>query len=208
VSVSRGTGCADGAGDGLLQDRLARFTELLLRWNSRINLVAERDPAAIRRRHIEDALQLAPLLPLGYGPIGDLGSGGGFPGLVLAMTVSRPVHLIEADRRKAAFLTEAAAQLGLDHVRVHPERIESVHIPPLDAVTARALAPLDVLLGHAERLLAPGGIAIFPKGRTAEAELTDARRRWTFRAERFPSRTDPEAAILRLSQIRRAGPEA
>jgi 16S rRNA (guanine527-N7)-methyltransferase len=208
VSVSRGTGCADGAGDGLLEDRLARFTALLLRWNSRINLVAERDPATIRRRHVEDALQLAPLLPPGCGPIGDLGSGGGFPGLVLAMTVSRPVHLVEADRRKAAFLTETAAQLGLDHVRVHPDRIESARIPLLAAVTARALAPLETLLGHAERLLAPDGTAIFPKGRTAEAELTDARHRWTFRAERFPSRTDPEAAILRLSQIRRAGPEA
>jgi 16S rRNA (guanine527-N7)-methyltransferase len=208
VSVSRGTAEGDGAEAALLEDRLAQFLELLLRWNSRINLVADRDPAAIRSRHIEDSLQLRPLLPEGPGPIGDLGSGAGFPGLVLAMTTSRPFHLVEADRRKAAFLTEVAAQLGLNHVRVHPERIEVVQTPPLAAVTARALAPLDTLLGHAARLLEPGGIALFPKGRTAEAELTDAQRRWTFRAERFPSRTDPEATILRLSQIRRAGPES
>jgi 16S rRNA G527 N7-methylase RsmG len=80
-----------------------------------------------------------------------------------------------------------------------------VELPPLAALTARALAPLDDLLGHAERLLAPDGIAIFPKGRTAEEELTAARRRWTVRAERFASRTDPDATIFRLSEIRRDG---
>ncbi|PWS38563.1 16S rRNA (guanine(527)-N(7))-methyltransferase RsmG [Falsiroseomonas bella] len=207
MSVSRGTLGDEGGQANPLEDRLRQFLELLLRWNSRINLVADRDPAAIRRRHIEDSLQLRPLLPQGHGPIGDLGSGGGFPGLVLAMAESRPFHLIESDRRKAAFLTEAAAQLGLHHVRVHPDRIEAARPPPLVAITARALAPLDALLGHAERLLEPGGIALFPKGRTAEAELTDAGRRWTFQTDRFPSRTDPEATILRLSQIRRAGPD-
>jgi 16S rRNA (guanine527-N7)-methyltransferase len=205
--VSRESGGPSAQGT-VLEERLARFLELLLRWNLRINLVAERETDAIRYRHIEDSLQLLPLLPAGDGPIGDLGSGGGFPGLILAMAVPRPVHLIEADRRKSAFLTEAAAQLGLAHVQVHPERIEAARTPPLTAVTARALAPLGTLLGHASRLLAPDGVALFPKGRTAEAELTDAQRRWTFRAERFPSRTDPEATILRLSQIRRAGPDA
>jgi 16S rRNA (guanine527-N7)-methyltransferase len=205
VSVSRET---SGIPQALLEDRLARFLDLLMRWNMRINLVADRDPDVIRRRHIEDSLQLLPLLPAGDEPVGDLDSGGGFPGLVLAMATARPVHLIESDRRKSAFLTEAAARLGLPHVQVHPDRIEAAQPPPLAAVTARALAPLDVLLGHASRLLAPGGTALFLKGRTAEAELTDAQRRWTVRAERFPSRTDPEATIFRLSQIRRAGPDA
>jgi 16S rRNA (guanine527-N7)-methyltransferase len=192
----------------LLQDRLDLFLDLLLRWNARINLVADRDADTIRHRHLDDSLQLLPLLPEGDEPIGDLGSGGGFPGLVLAMALSRPVHLIEADRRKCAFLTEAAARLDLRHVTLHAARIEAARPPPLVAVTARALAPLDALLEHAERLLAPGGVALFPKGRTAEAELTEAERRWTVRAERFPSCTNPEATILRLSQIRRAGPDA
>jgi 16S rRNA (guanine527-N7)-methyltransferase len=191
-----------------MDDRTSRFLELLLRWNERINLVSDRDPATIRQRHIADALQLLPILPSCEGAIGDLGSGAGFPGLVLAMAVTRPVHLFEADRRKAAFLTEAAAQLGLHHVRVHPQRVEAARPPPLSVVTARALAPLAILLGYAERLLEPGGVAIFPKGRTAEAELTEASRHWSFHAERFPSRTDHEATILRLSQIRRAGPDA
>ena len=192
-------------------DRLARldgFLELLLRWNARINLVADRDRDMIRHRHIADSLQLLPLLPAGDAPVGDLGSGGGFPGLVLAIAADRPTHLVESDRRKAAFLTEAAGRLGLGRVHVHPQRIADVRLPPLAALTARALAPLQDLLPHAARLLAPDGIAILPKGRTAEAELTAALPHWTVRAERFASRTDPEATIFRFSEIRRAGPAA
>ncbi len=186
--------------------RLDAFTDLLLRWNARINLVADRNAEAVRTRHIADSLQLLPLLPPGDGPVGDLGSGGGFPGLVLAIASCRPFHLVESDRRKAAFLTEAAAQLGLTHVRVHPQRIEAARLPPLAAVTARALAPLTDLLPHAARLLAPGGIALFPKGRTAEDELTAALMHWKLRVERFQSRTAPDATILRLSEIRRDTP--
>jgi 16S rRNA (guanine527-N7)-methyltransferase len=184
--------------------QLDAYLDLLVRWNARINLVAARDPVAIRARHIADSLQLLPLLPPGQDPIADLGSGAGLPGLVLAIAARRAVHLVEADRRKAAFLTEAAGQLGLDLVRVHPQRIEASELPLLAAVTARALAPLPQLLPHADRLLAPGGVALFPKGRTVEAELTAALPHWTFTLERFASRTDPEATILRLSDIRRA----
>jgi 16S rRNA (guanine527-N7)-methyltransferase len=191
-----------------LERHLNDFLDLLLAWNARINLVATRDPDVIRSRHIADSLQLLPLLPPGSEPIADLGTGGGFPGLILALATSRPVHLVESDRRKAAFLTEAAGRLGLSHVRVHPQRIEAVTIPPLAAITARALAPLTDLLPHALRLLAPGGIAIFPKGRSAEAELTATAPHWQFQVERFASRTDPEATILRLSDLRRASPDA
>ncbi|WP_188899939.1 16S rRNA (guanine(527)-N(7))-methyltransferase RsmG [Caldovatus sediminis] len=184
--------------------RLDRLKFLLLDWNRRINLVAERDEGAIERRHIVDSLQLWPLLPI-RGPLVDLGSGAGFPGLVLALVAERPIHLIESDRRKAAFLTEASRVLGLAHVQVHAMRIEAVPLTGMAAVTARALAPVRDLLPHAVRLLAPGGVAVFPKGRNAEAELTEAARDWTMRIERFQSRTDPEATILRLSDIRRAG---
>jgi 16S rRNA (guanine527-N7)-methyltransferase len=188
--------------------RLDAFLELLLLWNQRINLVAEKDADAIRARHIEDSLQLVPLLPAGNEPIGDLGSGGGFPGLIMAIATQRPTHLVESDRRKAAFLTEAAARLGLEKVRVHPLRIERASLPPLAALSARALAPLQALLPHAARFLAPNGVAIFPKGRGAEVELTAALQDWKLRVERFASRTDPDATIFRLSDIRRAGPDA
>ena len=192
--------------DAATTARLDAFTDLLLRWNSRINLVADRDAEAVRTRHIADSLQLLPLLPEGDGPVGDLGSGGGFPGLVLAIALRRPFHLVESDRRKAAFLTEAAAQLGLAHVRVHPARIEAARLPPLAALTARALAPLPDLLPHAARLLAPGGIALFPKGRTAEDELTATLLHWKLRVMRFASRTAPDATIFHLSEIRRDTP--
>jgi 16S rRNA (guanine527-N7)-methyltransferase len=187
--------------DAPTEAKLGAYLDLLVQWNGRINLVADRDPVILRTRHVADSLQLLPLLPAGVGPLADLGSGAGLPGLVLAIATARPVHLVEADRRKAAFLTEAAARLALPHVRVHATRIEQVRLPPLAAVTARALAPLTTLLAHAAPRLAPGGVAIFPKGRTAEAELTAARAAWTFAVERFASRTDPEATILRLSDI-------
>jgi 16S rRNA (guanine527-N7)-methyltransferase len=187
--------------------RLDDFLALLLRWNARINLVAERDAETLRARHVADSLQLLPLLPPGDGPAADLGTGGGFPGLVLAIAdTGRPWHLVEADRRKAAFLVAASAELGLSHIRVHAARIEAVTLPPLALVTARALAPLAVLLGHAARLLAPDGVAVFPKGRTAEAELTVASADWTMDIERFESRTEPGATILRIAGIRRVGP--
>jgi len=191
--------------DAARDARLAAYRDLLLRWNATINLVAARTAADVDRRHIADSLQMVPLLPA-EGPLADLGSGGGLPGLVIAVALpDREIHLVESDRRKAAFLIEAAGTLKLARVRVHPSRIQDAPLPPLAAVTARALAPLDALLGHAAECLAPDGIAIFPKGRTAEQELTAAAAHWHFTEERFASRTDPEATILRLSEIRRAG---
>jgi 16S rRNA (guanine527-N7)-methyltransferase len=187
---------------------LRSFVALLLRWNSRINLVAARDEEEVWRRHVLDSLQLLPLIPTNAKPLIDLGSGGGFPGLVLAAAASRPTHLVEADKRKAAFLSEATRELGLHHVQVHPTRIEAASLPPAAVVTARALAPLSNLLSHTHRLLAPGGIALFPKGRTAEDELTAAARDWTMRVERFPSGTDTAATILRISEIRPVGAHA
>lgn len=178
---------------------------LIRAWNPRINLVASGDLPRLEERHLADSLQLLPLIPPGRTPLFDLGSGAGFPGLVLACALQRPVHLVESDRRKAAFCTIAAAELGLGHVEVHAARIEKLR-PQARAgiVTARALAPLVRLLEHAHRLLAEGGVAVFPKGRSVQAELTEAAESWTFDTERFPSRTDPDACLLRLARIQPA----
>lgn len=192
------------APDPVRDARLAAYRDLLLRWNATINLVSAKTAAEIDRRHIADSLQLVALLPA-RGIIADLGSGGGLPGIVIAAALpDRVVHLVESDRRKAAFLIEAAGTLKLPHVTIHARRIEQATLPPVAAVTARALAPLDMLIGFAARFLAPDGVAILPKGRTAEQELTKAAAGWHFTVERFESRTDPEATILRLSEIRRA----
>lgn len=194
--------------DDSIRARLDAYVALLLRWNARINLVGRATTDQVWQRHVEDSLQLIPLLPPGSDPICDLGSGAGLPGLVLAIATGRPTHLVESDRRKAAFLTEAAARLDLPQVQIHATRIEDTVLPPIAILTARALAPLGTLLAFTDRLLTPGGLALFPKGRMAEAELAEARTAWSFTLDRFASRTDPEATILRLSDIRHVQPQA
>jgi 16S rRNA (guanine527-N7)-methyltransferase len=186
-----------------VEARLKTFADLLARWNTRINLISPADlKTRLWSRHIADSLQLIPFLPSGLSTALDLGAGAGFPGLVLAIATGVPFSLIESDRRKAAFLVEIA-RLTTAPVRVYPSRIEETRLPPTRLVTARALAPLPELLTLAEPLLAPDGVCLFPKGKNWPNELTDAAARWHMRVERFPSRTDSEASILRISEIRR-----
>jgi len=185
--------------------RLQRLADLLLRWNPRINLIARRDEGVVWCRHILDSAQLAPLLPATAATLIDLGSGAGFPGLVLAVIAPIHVHLVESDQRKAAFLREAARVCGAD-ATIHAARAETLTLPPAPVITARALAPVATLLALAHPLLAPGGVCLAPKGRSAAQELTAAAHEWHMRVERFPSRTDPGATLLRISEIRRAGP--
>ena len=182
---------------------LAAYAALLARWNGRINLVSPRDLARLGERHVEDSAQLVPLIPPGARRVADLGSGAGFPGLVLAILTGLETHLVERDQRKAAFLREAA-RVTAAPATVHAA--DAASLPPLgaDLVTARALAPLPALLPLAARHLAPGGACLFPKGASADAELTAALPAWTMRIERFPSRTDPAATILRLTEVARA----
>jgi 16S rRNA (guanine527-N7)-methyltransferase len=177
--------------------KLQRFVELLLRWNARVNLVAAGDTTAIWQRHVEDSLQLIPLLPPGVTRGADLGSGAGFPGLVLALATGIPFDLIEADRQKAAFLRTAAQETAAP-VTVHACRIEAASLAPVPLVTARALAPLPQLLRYAAPLLTPGGVCLFLKGSGVDAELAAAADAWDMAVERFPSRTAPGGEILRL----------
>ncbi|WP_456315934.1 16S rRNA (guanine(527)-N(7))-methyltransferase RsmG [Roseococcus pinisoli] len=183
--------------------RLRAYLALLQSWNARINLVAQAPEEQLWRRHILDSWQLLPLLPDGV--LADLGSGGGLPGIVIAIGREQETHLVESDRRKSAFLIEASRALGLRHVTVHPARIEAARLPAIQVVTARALAPLKLLVPQAARFLAPDGIAVFPKGRSVDAELTEVAPHWFMQVERFQSRTDDQATILRLSEIRPAG---
>jgi 16S rRNA (guanine527-N7)-methyltransferase len=132
----------------------------------------------------------------------DLGSGGGIPGLVLAIATGVKFDLIEADKRKAAFLREAARVTDAP-VTVHSERVERLFLAPADLVTARAFAPLPRLLDLGHKFLTPGGVFLLPKGESADRELTDARAEWNMKIEKFPSKTDPGATILRLSEVTR-----
>ena len=181
------------------------FTALLQAWTRRINLISRQDASRLVKRHIEDSLELAPLVPDGVNRGVDLGSGAGFPGLILAKHTGHHFDLVEADHRKAAFLREAARLIGAP-ATVHAARAETLALPRASLVTARALAPLLKLLPLAERFLQEGGAALLPKGPSVDAELTGIETKWQMRVERFPSRSTPGAVILRITELRRAAP--
>ena len=182
-------------------DRLDRFVDLLLSWQQRINLIASSTEAQLWTRHVADSLQLLALAPQARVWV-DLGSGGGFPGLViacaLAETAGAHVHLVESNTKKAAFLREAGRVTGAP-VSVHASRIEQfVASAPqtVDVVTARALAPMAKLLGQAYPLLKKGPYGLFPKGQDVDRELTEAAKYWKIQVSLAVSRTDPKARIV------------
>lgn len=185
-------------------ERLAAQLAILGRWQQRINLVGAGTLADPWRRHVLDSAQLLPLLPPGRPRLVDVGSGAGFPGLVLAILSDAEVTLIDADARKCAFLAEAARLTGT-RVRIVNGRIESVVGDPAvagqDVVTARALAPLDRLIGLARPLLAPGGALLALKGRAFAGELTAAGNHWKMRVATRPSLSDPDGVVVRIDNI-------
>lgn len=183
---------------------LAAYEALLRKWNATINLVSAADLPLLWPRHIEDSLQLGSIAgPLPSRAI-DLGSGAGFPGLILSIAFGIEVDLIEQDQRKAAFLREAVMVTGAP-ARVHAAKIERVKLPPAPLVVSRALAPLPGLLRLAKPLLTDDGFCLFPKTRAVEPEITEAQRHWSMRVERFASLTDPNGVILRISQLHPIG---
>ena len=187
-------------------ERLVVFEALLRRWNSRINLIGRGTLGQIRERHIADSLQLLDHLPPA-GSIVDLGSGAGFPGLVVGLASGRPVTLVEADTRKAAFLREAARMTRTD-AAVVACRIEDTTLRNIDVVLARALAPVRPLCALAYPMLAASGSCLFLKGAEVERELTDAEREWQMSATRHPSRVTPEGCVLELRHLKRRGQAA
>ena len=181
------------------RETLERFADLLLRWNRHLNLISRRDEPLIWERHIADSLQLAELISPRPARAIDIGSGGGFPGLVLSIATGIPFDLIEADQRKAAFLLEAARKLNAP-VRVYACRAEAAPLLPAGLITARAVAPLSALLALAAPLLAPGGFCLFLKGSRVDDELTAAGAKWHMQVQQLPSRT-PGGSILRITDL-------
>jgi 16S rRNA (guanine527-N7)-methyltransferase len=185
---------------------LADFAALITRWTPHINLVSPASLPNIGTRHILDSAQLLHFAPDDWIHWADLGAGGGFPGIVIAI-LARDSHqtaritLVESDQRKAAFLRTATRELGLTNTRVESARAETLAPLAADVLSARALAPLAQLLPLARRHLAPGGRALFPKGRRHADEITDARRDWHFTLTAHPSQSDPEARILQIEGI-------
>ena len=182
-------------------ERLDGLVALLLKWQHTTNLVAPSTLPEVWTRHIADSLQLLTIVPDARA-WADLGSGGGFPGLVVACAMAdhpgAKIELVESNQKKSAFLREAARVLSVPAI-VHARRIEdfiSVTVQSFDVVTARALAPLEKLIDYASPLLKAGAIGLFPKGQDVEAELTAASKSWTIETELVPSITDPQARIV------------
>jgi len=169
--------------------RLEAYVALLIEWNARQNMVSKASLADVWQRHIWDSAQLAPLVPEPAKTLVDLGSGAGFPALVLAaMRPELRVSLYEATAKKCRFLAEAAQVLQVK-VDIRNTRIEEAPLEGFDAVTARACAPLGVLLSYASRFQGPQTVNLFLKGQDIEAELKQATKSWRMKVQRHPSRS-------------------
>ena len=193
--------------------RLDRYVALLLEWQAKTNLVAPSTLSNLWTRHISDSLQILSLAPSAK-TWADLGSGGGFPGVVLACVLAdipgANVHLIERNAKKAAFLREAlrvTSAHGTVHLADIGDSVDRI-TGPVDCVTARALAPLHQLIGFAAPLVGKGAKALFLKGQDVEAELTEATKYWNITPHLHPSRTGGHGWIVELDHIERRSQSA
>lgn len=185
-------------------ERLQTYSALVEKWTAKINLISKSSASEIWSRHIIDSAQIYRLAP-DSGHWVDLGSGGGFPGIVCAILSKgegdpHRFTLVESDQRKCAFLRTAIRELSLN-ATVICDRIEKVEPLKADTLSARALADLSKLLEFSERHLAPTGVALFPKGETWQKEHDDARLQWSYDVEIIKSETNDAAAVLKIKDI-------
>lgn len=187
-------------------DDLVAYSELLIKWQTRINLIGSGTLPDIWHRHFLDSAQLAMIDPLPQGPWLDFGSGAGFPGLVVAiMRRSEPdfsMHLVESNGKKAAFLREVIRATGAP-AEVHCKRFEELLPLPVGVISARAVAPLSQLLSLSEPFIEQNPTFLFPKGQDVDEELTDASKCWNIDLDKYPSMTDPQGVLLRIKDVSR-----
>jgi 16S rRNA (guanine527-N7)-methyltransferase len=185
------------------EERLAVFVNLLDRWRGKANLIAESTFASVWTRHVADSAQLLALAQEAKRWL-DMGSGAGFPGLVIAIQLAGVpgalVHCVESNQRKCAFLSEAARATGAT-AAIHPVRVEAIEpksLGPVDAVTARAFAPLPLALKLARPWIDHGAIAVFPRGESARDQIAALPEASNYAIEALPSVVTRKATILRI----------
>jgi 16S rRNA (guanine527-N7)-methyltransferase len=188
-------------------ERLQAFADLTVKWTARINLISPSTIPTLWERHIVDSAQLFHYTPKAFAHWVDLGSGGGFPGIVAAI-VGKEMHpeasftLIESDQRKCTFLRTAAREFDLN-VKVISKRIDDAEPQQADIVSARALSSVAELLPFIQRHLNPTGVSVLHKGRKWVEEIAQAKSEWAFEMSNYQSMTDPEARIIKLNRIAR-----
>ncbi|MBL4812637.1 MAG: 16S rRNA (guanine(527)-N(7))-methyltransferase RsmG [Rhodobacteraceae bacterium] len=188
-------------------EKLRAYEALVQKWTRKINLISSSNIDDVWNRHIIDSTQLYPLMPDNTKLWADFGSGGGFPGIVMAILAAErsaetSFLLVESDQRKATFLRTVNRELDLG-LKVNAQRTESLDSLQADVISARAFMPLDGILSHVYSHIAQNGQAILPKGRRAKAEIQQAKKTWRFDLKAIPSITDPEASILVIERIER-----
>lgn len=185
--------------------KLAAFADMVIAENEHQNLISPGSVARIWARHIVDSAQLA-AIAAGEGGWLDLGTGAGFPGIVVAILRDGPVHCVEARKGRVAFLERAADTLGLSNVNLHLCRLEALHTAPAMVISARAFAPLPKLLSLAHRFSTENTLWLLPKGRSAQSELESVRTTWQGLFHVKQSVTDPDSGILVAKGVRRRLP--
>lgn len=183
-------------------EKLEIYISLLQQWNKKINLVSQQGMDQVWKRHVYDSFQLIRYLDSSVKSIADLGSGGGFPGLILALSTDIPVILIESDKRKTIFLREVLRQTKTQ-ATVLCQRIENVNAISADVVTARALTSLTQLLKFSKNILNKNGYCLFLKGRSVNLEIEEAQKNWKINYKTFSSQTNADGVIVKINQFER-----
>lgn len=183
-------------------EKLEIYISLLQQWNKKINLVSQQGMDQVWKRHVYDSFQLIRYLDSSVKSIADLGSGGGFPGLILALSTDIPVILIESDMRKTIFLREVLRQTKTQ-ATVLCQRIENVNAISVDVVTARALTSLTQLLEFSKNILNKNGYCLFLKGRSVNLEIEEAQKNWKINYKTFSSQTNADGVIVKINQFER-----
>ena len=190
-------------------EKLKNFVEILKEWNSRMNLVSKNSLEDVWQRYILDSLQLIEYLPHNLQHLVDIGSGAGFPGIVLAIVMmekfpAAKITLVESITKKTVYLNDVCQKLGLENTDVINNRVENIVFKDVDVVTARAVAALDVLCGYAYKIIGIKGSALWLKGKTYEQEHEVARKNWHYAMKIYPNRYSDDGVVMELRDLRKS----